>query len=105
MNKFVDSYATRQLMPPWKSLGSTCWCFAVPMDKLLVQKYLDKYFNGMAPENAVATGSPYRYATLPSAQFGMLVVCNQPQICRDAPDAPADTETPSRTTRSTSSSQ
>ena len=84
MNKFVDTFATKQLVPPWKSEGSTCWCFAVPMAKLTVQRYLDKYFNGTYPAKEAATGSPYRFETLPSAQFGLVVVCRQPKICTEA---------------------
>jgi hypothetical protein len=75
MTKFVNSFATNQLLPPWESKECTTWCFAVRLTKRDVSKYLDKYFNGGYPDPG-----PDRYTTLPSAQFGLIVICRQPKI-------------------------
>ncbi len=76
MNKFIQSFATQQLLPPWKAEGSTCWCFAVRLTERCVRNYLDDYFNAPYPPDP----SPFRYEPLPTTQFGLIVVCRQERI-------------------------
>jgi hypothetical protein len=74
---FVPSFATEQLLPPWVSENSTCWCFVIPLPTDCVKTYLGTYF-GFAKAR-------FRYAPLDiRKQFGLVVVCVQPNIQRQA---------------------
>jgi hypothetical protein len=75
MTAFVESFATQQLLPPWRAIGARTWCFAFRLDVKLVQAYLDKYFNGQYPDQA-----PFAYTPLPGPQFGLLSVCYFPHV-------------------------
>lgn len=81
MTPFVPSYATNHLLPPWNSPGSTCWCFAIPMDPSRIETYLTNYLNAEVPGPP-----PPRYSVLDGLdqQYGLLVVCHQPQISSEA---------------------
>jgi len=68
MNRFVESFATRQLLP-WVSKGCKTWGFAVRVGRKNTQGYLDTYFNGEYPDRA-----PYVYKRLPGRQFGFVTV-------------------------------
>ena len=75
MTKFVESFATQQLLPPWKAKAARTWSFAFRLDEELIRGYLKKYFNGGYPDTA-----PYFYMPLPGPQFGLLSVCWFPNI-------------------------
>jgi hypothetical protein len=86
MTRFVDSFATHQLMPPWKSEKSECWCFVVRLGAENVEWYLNSYFNGRYPDQA-----PFVYSTVRDGdQFGLIVVCRQPSIVSTLPGASKD---------------
>ena len=77
MTKFIDSYATSQLLPPWESTDSTCWCFAIPLPHGSVKAYLDKYFN----IHRRTDSEQYFFDELNiKRQYGLIVVCEQPKI-------------------------
>lgn len=67
MTRFIESFATQQLLPPWEAIGSQTWGFAIRMKEEKVRDYLAKYFNGGYPDRA-----PFYYSPLPGPQFGLL---------------------------------
>src|SRR5580693_8940587 len=69
MTAFVESFATRQLLPPWFSKDCKTWGFAVRVGEANMQGYLDSYFNGTYPDRA-----PYDYAPPKGPQFGLITV-------------------------------
>ena len=68
MTKFVESFATRQLLP-WVSKACKTWGFAVSVENANIQGYLDNYFNNKYPDC-----SPYRYEPFPEPLFGFITV-------------------------------
>jgi hypothetical protein len=85
MTKFIDSYATDELLPPWKSEQSTCWCFIVPIPEEGIVRYLGSYFNDNYPDPAPYTYSPLRL----HKQYGLIIVCEQQVIISSAkPERP-----------------
>jgi hypothetical protein len=75
MTAFVESFATLQLLPPWRADGATTWRFAVRLDPQRIAAYLDTYFNGVYPDQA-----PYTYVPVPGAAFGLLSACHYPNV-------------------------
>jgi len=67
MTRFVDSFATQQLLPPWQAENVQSWGFVVPMTEHRIQAYLDAYFNGGYPDYA-----PFYYTPVPGALYGLL---------------------------------
>jgi hypothetical protein len=67
MTKFIESFATQQLLPPWEAEDVQTWGFVVPIAERQMSDYLDAYFNGAYPDEA-----PYYYAPVPGAHFGLL---------------------------------
>lgn len=86
MTAFVESFATLQLLPPWRADGAATWRFAIALDPQRITAYLDTYFNGAYPDQA-----PYNYTPVPGAAFGLLSACYYPNIRslqRDAGSTP-----------------
>jgi len=77
---FIDSFATQQLLPPWRARGVRTWGFAIRLDRERVEAYLEKYFNGGYPDRA-----PYRYEPLPGPQFGLFTVADVPEVASHNP--------------------
>ena len=75
MTRFIESFATQQLLPPWEATGSQTWGFAVPLERANVEAYLAKYFNGAYPDRA-----PFIYSPLPGRQYGMLSATHVPRV-------------------------
>jgi hypothetical protein len=86
MTKFVKSFSTQQLLPPWESTGCSTWSFAVRVHKSTVQGYVDKYFNG----DYAKRSRRFKYAPLPGPQFGLLTVALRPNTFSVRPGAARD---------------
>ena len=84
MTKFIESFATHQLLPPWVSQGARTWGFVVRITEDCVRSYLDRYFNGGGEDRA-----PFDYSPLPGPQFGMVGVALHPNISSRFPGRPA----------------
>lgn len=69
MTVFLESFATDQLLPPWRSLGMRMWQFVIAVDRKLIAAYLDTRFNAAAPDRA-----PFHYTPLPGKTYGLLCV-------------------------------
>lgn len=75
MTAFVESFATQQLLPPWKALGARRWCFVFRMSEQRIRRYLETYFNGQYGDYA-----PYFYTPLSGQQYGLVNVSYFPNI-------------------------
>lgn len=77
MTKFVPSFSTQQLLPPWYSKGSKNWAFIVQTKRECVQNYLDAWLNSPGPDY-----SPYYWQALPAPEHGhgVLLVCDHPDF-------------------------
>jgi hypothetical protein len=74
--KFIESFATQQLLPPWTATGSQHWAFVIRMEKQRLSAYLDTYFNGRYPDRA-----PYLYIPLPGRrQYGVIGIDDYPSV-------------------------
>jgi hypothetical protein len=69
MTVFLESFATDQLLPPWRSLGMRMWQFVIAVDRTLIEAHLDTRFNAAAPDRA-----PFHYTPLPGKTYGLLCV-------------------------------
>ena len=75
MTQFIESFATQQLLPPWKATGARTQGFAIRLKEDRIQAYLDRYFNGGYPDQA-----PFHYSPLAGPQFGLLTTCYFPDV-------------------------
>lgn len=75
MTRFVDSFSTQQLLPPWISKKATTWAYVIEVDRPNIQQFLDSRFNIAAPDQA-----PYRYEAMDGATFGVLQVVKHPDF-------------------------
>ena len=78
--KFVDSYATHQLLPPYLSTDSEVQVFLFRLEKAIIAKYCDNQFN-----IGNARHRKYFYAPMESAQFGAIIVTKFPNLCSQDP--------------------
>ena len=92
MTNFVESFFSKQLLPPWKSEGCTMWGFVVRVEDVCIQRYLDNYLNGEYPDRA-----PYRYSLLSGPQFGLFNVAFHPKVYSAFPGNPIGWDTVSHT--------
>ncbi len=92
MTAFIESFFSKQLLPPWKSEGCKIWGFVVRVDNKCFQNYLDNYLNGAYPDQA-----PYRYSLLPGQQFGLFNVAFHPKVYSAFPGNPIGWDTVSHT--------
>jgi hypothetical protein len=84
LNKFIESFATHQVLPPWTSAGVMTWGFVLGLEQERISAYLDKYLNGAYPDRA-----PYVYSPLPGEQqFGLLVAARHPLLWSEYPGNP-----------------
>jgi hypothetical protein len=82
MTRFIESFATQQLLPPWRATGARTSGFAIRLTEERIRDYLARYFNGGYPDEA-----PFHYLPLPGPQFGMLTTCYFPDVCSTSPQA------------------
>jgi hypothetical protein len=75
MSRFVESFATQQLLPPYHSTGATVNAFVFQLAPHVVQSYCDRFFN-----LGTTSRRPFHYKALPSAPIGLLVVTQYPNI-------------------------
>lgn len=59
MTDYIESYATRPVLPPWRADSARTWAFVLPLQKGRVRKYLNYYFNTTYGEPA-----PFYYSPL-----------------------------------------
>ena len=83
MTDFLETFATHQVLPPWRSAGVTTWAFVIRLDPKLIQAHLDRYFNGAYPDRA-----PLYYSPLSDTPFGLLVVAFHPLLWSEFPGNP-----------------
>lgn len=76
MTRFLESFATQQLLPPWRADNVTLTAFVFELKAPVIQAYLDKFFNFPPPRQP-----PFHYWALKDAQFGIIVLSNYPSIC------------------------
>ena len=82
MTQFIESFATQQLLPPWKAKGAQTAGFAIRLTEDRIRDYLASYFNGGYPDAA-----PFHYSPLPGPQFGLLTTCYFPDVGSTSPQA------------------
>jgi hypothetical protein len=75
MTRFLESFATQQLLPPWRAEGVTLTAFVFELKAPVIQRYLDKFLN-VPP----ARQSPFHYWALKDAQFGIITISQYPSI-------------------------
>lgn len=75
MTRFIESFATQLLRPPWIASNATTHGFVFEVTASAIQDYLDKYFN-----IDQADGPPFIYSILPDALFGMIAFCDYPSV-------------------------
>lgn len=76
MTAFIESFATQQLLPPWRAARVQISGFAIRVGRERIEAYLQKYFNGGYPDQA-----PFVYEPLPGeTQFGLLTCSFFPAI-------------------------
>ena len=75
MTRFIESFSTQLLRPPWVGTGATTHGFVFEVTGEAIQGYLDKYFNIAHPD-----GPPFVYSIIPDALFGMIAFCDQPSV-------------------------
>jgi hypothetical protein len=80
MTRFIESFATQQLLPPWEAQGARTWGFVIRMKRERIQAYLDEYFNGAYPDRA-----PFHYTPVPGPQFGLLGTAYFPNVASRNP--------------------
>ncbi len=68
MTEFLESFATRQLLPPWEARDVDISCFVVALEPGTIQNYLDKFFNFGGEDRA-----PFYFKEHHEFDFGVLV--------------------------------
>jgi hypothetical protein len=76
MTRFLESFATQQLLPPWRADGVTVTAFLFELKAHVIQRYLDRFLN-FPP----ARQTPFHYRALKNAQFGIIIITDYPSIC------------------------
>jgi hypothetical protein len=82
VTQFIESFATQQLLPPWKAKGAQTAGFVIRLTEDRIRDYLASYFNGGYPDAA-----PFHYSPLPGPQFGLLTTCYFPDVGSRSPQA------------------
>lgn len=74
MTKFVESFSTQQLLPPWLSRNARFWTFVIPVGRSFLQDFLDRDMNspGAGLTSPAPDFAPYRYEVLPDSTYGLL---------------------------------
>jgi hypothetical protein len=75
MTAFLESFATRQLLPPWHAKAVNVSCFVFALQKQTIQAYLDKFFNFGGADRA-----PFRFVASEDLQHGVLMFQHYPDI-------------------------
>ncbi|WP_338468465.1 hypothetical protein RXV95_07915 [Novosphingobium sp. ZN18A2] len=71
MTDFVESFTTRQIIPPWITKDSRFWVFVIKAQPLCMQSYLDTHLNSAGPDRA-----PYHYVATAGECYGILTVAH-----------------------------
>lgn len=81
MTRFVESFTTRHMLPPWSTRRSRSWLFlaALPRDKVI--RYLDKFMNSAGPDRA-----PYHYEPWSETCFGFLTLVEHGHFSSESSD-------------------
>lgn len=68
MTEFLESFATQQLLPPWKAskVENSCFMFRLPAHT--IQAYLDRFFNFGGTD-----GAPFYFKAHDDLQHGLLI--------------------------------
>ena len=69
MTKFIDSFSTEQLLPPWYSKGARNWAFVIEVPPHCIQDYLDTHLNAPGPDVA-----PWHWQAISDSSHGVLLV-------------------------------
>ena len=69
MTEFVESFTTRNMLPPWNTEAARSWLFVAPIDQDRTQTYLDHFMNSLGPDLA-----PYHYEVWSDPCFGFLTL-------------------------------
>lgn len=75
MNRFIESFATQQLLPPYRSEGVMVHCFLFRLSTRMVQGYCDRFLN-LGP----LSKRPFHYTALDKAPIGILSIAQYPRI-------------------------
>ncbi|MFZ9395124.1 MAG: hypothetical protein ACO25F_03565 [Erythrobacter sp.] len=75
MTRFIDSFTTQQLLPPWQTRGARFWAFIIKTAPQCMQNYLDTHFNSPGPDIA-----PFHYRVRDESGYGMLFVADHPDF-------------------------
>ena len=75
MTKFIESFSTTQLLPPWQSRNFRMWSFLVDVDRARIQDQLNYNFNCRKVHNP----APYHYEAL-NEGLGLLCVARHPDF-------------------------
>jgi hypothetical protein len=73
MTKFIESYATEQLLPPYNSLGVRVHGFFFELEKPAIERYCDTFFN-IGDDNL----RKFMYKPLSGPGFGLIIVMEFP---------------------------
>jgi len=85
MTRFIPSFSTQQLLPPWASQGARNWAFMLRVPKGCIQNYLDHWFNAKGPDQA-----PYYWQATSGEEhdYGILLVCDHTDFSHVEGDTP-----------------
>jgi hypothetical protein len=76
MTAFIESFATQHLPPPWKAAEARTWAFPFSLSTVVIQNYLDRFFNVANPNTAL-----FRLKAM--EPIGILTISNFPKIETD----------------------
>lgn len=90
MTKFIESFSTQQLRPPWISRNAQSWTFVVPVGRSFLQEFLDRAMNsaGAGLGGPTPDFAPYRYEALTGPTYGILGVDDHTDCSSVSGDAP-----------------
>jgi hypothetical protein len=81
--RFIESFATQQLLPPFSSEGVTVHAFLFRLSVKVIQDYCDRFLNLGDPRTR-----PYHYMSLKEAPIGVLAISHYPVVSSRAPQDP-----------------
>jgi hypothetical protein len=81
--RFIESFATQQLLPPNEALGVIVNAFVFRLAPPVIQAYCDRFFNLGDPARR-----KFHYTAFPAAPFGMLALTQHPDISSLDPHSP-----------------
>lgn len=76
MTRFIESFATHQLLPPYHSQDSKVHCFFFDIAIDAIQTYCDTFLNIGGQQSR-----PFFYRPISAAPFGILTFTDYPRLC------------------------